>query len=78
MGNSFQALALLSMAFGIPILFKFEELWSGGIISCSGLVLGFMVKEYVHYSCVVLVLCCLLLLFLHSFKHNFQELCMLD
>jgi hypothetical protein len=51
------------MAFGIPILFKFEELWSGGIISCSGLVLGFMVKEYMHYSCIVLFLCCLLLLF---------------
>jgi len=78
MGNSFQALPLLSMAFGIPILFKFEELWSGGSISCSGLVLGFMVKEYVHYSCVVFVLRCLLLLFLHSFKHNFQELCTLD
>jgi len=46
MANSFQGLALLSMAFGIPILFKFEELWSGGIISCS----GFMVKEYMHYS----------------------------
>jgi hypothetical protein len=45
MGNSFQAWALLSMAFGILFCLSLKNCGQVALFFCSGLVLGFMVKE---------------------------------